>query len=491
MRGSIFGAVAFYVAINVFAVSSIVPTPQEETDRKCGFTAQQALDCLFELEDAERQSTVRWITKEYLRRLSEIEPPITEPPSAQTIERHGITWHLAEEAIVGVYVNGDPWVVGPVTVVDIEPEPTLAGERFLNGCQVNPPADTWYLGYDGAAYAKEWLYRARLNACSSLPLELAPGSSLVSSISMAEPKVVPQLLGASVLTVLAEPPPLGSFRPPYCGVDKEHRWTFDQIQWGLLGEYELAAGAPSVDGLIRDTERVWLDHGRDWPGNRIHPKLNMPAYGRELASLLSTAYLVANGNVPRTKKEPLVVNLLQIGIDFGRIGELDPDRHWPAGGGHHQGRKWPILFSGLVLNDPRLVAIAQQVTCNEDDQTFYVEETSPGVFNYGQGGYTRGDVGLAEWGGQHWKQIKRGQSPTFDSKDWFEDPYRLCCTTNSELGIALSARMMGAVELWDHDAFFDYVDRYVLENRRRGITDWRLSWTPWPLAMWDQHRAGL
>jgi len=45
----------------------------------------------------------------------------------------------------------------------------------------------------------------------------------------------------------------------------------------------------------------------------------------------------------------------------------------------------------------------------EIDQTFYVEETSPGVINYGVGGYTAADVGMAEWALRHWWYLGKNQ----------------------------------------------------------------------------------
>jgi hypothetical protein len=40
-----------------------------------------------------------------------------------TISQYGITWKFDREAHVGQFVNGDYYVVGPVTVVEIIPKP--------------------------------------------------------------------------------------------------------------------------------------------------------------------------------------------------------------------------------------------------------------------------------------------------------------------------------------------------------------------------------
>ena len=89
---------------------------------------------------------------------------------------------------------------------------------------------------------------------------------------------------------------------------------------------------------------------------------------------------------------------------------------------------------------------------------------------------------MAEWGTAH------ANLPSLDDATWFGDPYRLCCTTNVWWGQVLSALVMGAKALWNHDPVFDYMDRYLIENTARGIEDWRLSWTPYPLDMWKAYR---
>jgi len=40
-----------------------------------------------------------------------------------TVSQHGITWKFSEPARVGQFVNGDYYVVGPVTITSITPRP--------------------------------------------------------------------------------------------------------------------------------------------------------------------------------------------------------------------------------------------------------------------------------------------------------------------------------------------------------------------------------
>ena len=440
-----------------------------------------------------------------------IRPPEGEgvpPPSApreeaestrsSSLSQFGITWTFDREYEVGRFVNGDHWVRGPILVVGIDPPSRKIGQRTVNGSMINPsPRKNWTQGYDSAMYGK---YRKpsafdptaniALGLSSTNPRLLRPHTSLVSTISDPRAGHRPQLRVAAVLTVVPAPPPAGSFRPPYVGGDKTARFNERQLDTSLLAELEPTPSAPPMSVVERWFERPWLDHVPEWVGRYTHPSSNMPDYGREIVHQVGVAALMLHLDYPLEAKRTLLVRFVQLGIDFQGIVDNGGEDNWPAGGGHHSGRKWPILFAGLVLGDAEMSAIgSKEVAFNEDDQTFYVRETSPGVYNHGQGGYGPQHVGMAEWGNQHWKQLNRGQPPTFDDVDWLSDPYRLCCTANAWWGELLAAYIMDARGLWNHEALFDYQDRYLEVNLRRGIKDYRLSWRPFPLEMWRRYRA--
>jgi hypothetical protein len=46
----------------------------------------------------------------------------------KTVSQYGITWTFKEAVRVGQFFNGDYYVVGPVTVTDIDPRPLIAAE---------------------------------------------------------------------------------------------------------------------------------------------------------------------------------------------------------------------------------------------------------------------------------------------------------------------------------------------------------------------------
>lgn len=422
-----------------------------------------------------------------------------DPPSGGSgtltseITQFGLTWHFARPVEAGTFANGDWWVVGPVTIDDISPGSTQSGTRVESGSVLNPsPMHGMVQGYDSSTYAQYRSpgdYEPGLNVAfgvsTAQPLVVQPGSSLVSTISEPKAAVRPQLRTAAILTVLSSAPPAGSFRPPYSGSRKDVRFNESQLDTSRLARLKPTASVPSFATLEAAFRRPWLDHVPLWVGRYIHPSENMPDYGRNMAERIGTASLLLNLDVPDAQKHDLLVEFVQLGIDLYGVAQDGGRGNWPPSAGHMSGRKWPILFAGIVLGDPDMSSVGfdKSILFGEDGQTFYVEETSPGVYNYGYGGYTAADVGTPEWGTAH------SLRPWFDDSDWFGDPYRHCCTANAWWGQLLSAYAMGAKDLWDHDALFDYQDRYLSENRARGITDWRLTWTRFPLEMWDAYRA--
>ncbi len=56
--------------------------------------------------------------------------------------------------------------------------------------------------------------------------------------------------------------------------------------------------------------------------------------------------------------------------------------------------------------------------------------------------------------------------------------------------VVLAARIVpGARELWNHEALFDYQDRFLQTTRNNGSPRWIVSWSRFPLEMWDRYRS--
>ncbi len=418
------------------------------------------------------------------------EPGAVAAPSGHLValDRFGTTWTFDRPVQAGRFVNGDWWVIGPVSIVAISPQAVVDGTRVRHGSMIDPDPKSLTQGYDNAMFGDgaggryDGARNVALGVSRDQPLTLAPGCTLVTATSAPLGGQVPQLESCALLTCLAEPPPNNAFRPPYCGTDKRCRWTADTLDLSRLAQLESTPGAPTIEELVDRFERTWLDHTPGWTGRYLHPRANMPDYGRDLADLVGQAALVLQLEHKAEQKRPLAIALVQFGIDC--YGIVQSGGRFLADGGSGSGRKFPVLLAGTLLNDDALLQLAkdQKFAFAEDAQTFLVTETSSGVWNHGHGGYTVDDEGLPEWGNRH------ADDPRFDSKSWTGDPHRRCCTANAMCGYVLAARIMGLKDAWSHDALFDYVDRYM-QIEPRG--SWTRAWTPFVERMWDKHRSSF
>ncbi|TKJ38260.1 MAG: hypothetical protein CEE38_05740 [Planctomycetes bacterium B3_Pla] len=423
------------------------------------------------------------------------------------VSQFGVTWTFDRNYTVGQFANGDYWVVGPVTVIGIHPSSVEISGRTMNGSMVNPsPKLSWFQGYDSGMYRNYGpFFDPNLNVGRPYgqdlsewnPLLLQPHSSLVSSISIPEPIHKKQLDTAAILTVLSKRPPEGSFRPPYCGSDKGIRFNRNQLGYSVLANLKPVPGVPGRAEVERYFERPWLDHVPNWLGGYLHPGENMPGYGREMATQVGIGALMLNLDFTNQQKETLLIRLVQLGIDFYGIIQDEGEENWINSGGHASGRKWPILFAGLVLGDPNMMKIGrgdvpdygpshpEHVHFGEDDQTFYVTRADVDVTHSAQWNpdsrdtqkipYEHEDIGLPEWG------IRHATGPAASNKFW-KTAYRQVCSPGWG-GFVLAAHIMGMKDLWNHDALFDYTDRYM-----QAAVDWRQT-SRFVEAMWDTYRA--
>ena len=406
-------------------------------------------------------------------------------------------------------MNGDYYVIGPVAIIGIEPASFEIEGRTINGSMVNPsPRFGQTQGYDSGMYgryARPGDYDPGLNAArpngkdlsEGNPLILPPGSSLVSAISTAEAGGRTQLQGAAVLTVLKKFAPEGSFRPPYCGTDKTIVFNESRLDYSLLASLRPVPGTLALSVVERYFERPWLDHIGNFVGRAHHPVDNMPDYGREIATQIGIGALMLHLDFSNQQKEKLLVRYVQLGIDLYGIIQDGGTNNWVNNGGHASGRKWPILFAGLVLSDPNMMKIGrggvpdygpshpEYVHFGEDDQTFYVTRADVDITHGAQWSpdgrdaqripYEHEDIGLPEWGIVHTTRPER------NNKFW-EAAYRHV-SSPCWGGFVLAAHIVGVRDLWNHDALFDYKDRYmqVTVDRRRT--------SRFVETMWDTYRA--
>ena len=104
-------------------------------------------------------------------------PALEELPLLTQITQHGITWTFAKPQRVGRFVNGDYYVVGEATIIDIQPLPTQTNGR--HGSMLNIQPNIQRSGFDSRIQAGRYDPSLRVYP----PITLTPGNKLVSSRS--------------------------------------------------------------------------------------------------------------------------------------------------------------------------------------------------------------------------------------------------------------------------------------------------------------------
>ena len=417
---------------------------------------------------------------------------LADLPLKDSVSEFGITWTFEKPVPVGQFVNGDWYVVGPATVVKIDPAPRYGSEveaneldarekvseenRCRNGSMLNTPAKSevaWDSGVANYYYAQ---HRAKL------PIAMKPGDSLASSISLKKgEKVVYGYHGGTVrgegdnspvkvvavLTCVAEPLPADAFRPGYAGHDPKIYLARD-LKRELLPKFAQPAG---VENAARFAELI----ARPWTDTCFFsfdvPQFSMPNYAQGNAMILGDAALMACCEGFKAEdRERLLDRIVQIGIDYySLVSKGHPG--WNAHGGHGSGRKFPIVLAGVLLGDEAMASVNK--TCpkahfGEDEQTAYGDcwtgakvvftghSAIDSVTGVGRD-YVRG--ANAAWGPYEHLTPDKWVPEEFRS-----DAYRRANTSSGWVAQALLLRAMKLEKVWNHDAFFDYVDRWMYED---------------------------
>jgi hypothetical protein len=466
--------------------------------------------------------------------------------TASQVSQYGVTWTFDRPREVGRFVTGDYWVVGPVTIVSVSPKPGPSADtspvteatksrygaaalvddrRMRNGSMiVDGPAPLGpknRTGFDQQGYDSRAInYDPSLS--QTFPLRVDAGTSLISTVSsearddagkLATPSVLGEfkffltgplaplaLRSAAILTVLDKAPPADAFRPAYAGKDKAI-YRASAVRRDLLPKLAPVASTPDWAMMERIFERPWLDHTSSWIIQHTLPGENQPAYGREFARLTSIAALMVMLDVPPERREKLLLSYVQLGIDLSGVARMG--RHWFSDGGHWQGRKWPILFASILLDAPKLRDFPK---ANPAVPVYAYINIKPGpdgsmpttVFQedldtyYGQGGEGQNVLWQIVYHTGPKQPYEEKPRADFDKGINFLEAYRPnnAC---SWIGAALAAREMKAVALWNHDAFFDYMDRWMSPDEKWDQPKWlprgcTRSFDLFTEEMWHAHR---
>ena len=413
-------------------------------------------------------------------------PPPTAGATASSVTKDGITWTFSQSVPVGQFVTGDYYVVGPVTITAIDPPPTTSAP-YENGSVLNLPTASAKSGFD-SRLDNPWFFSSSVR--SYPPITLKPGDALVSSISLSQSHLLPEIMRASnksispvatvsVLTVLPAAPPADAFRPSYCDRNQTS-YSANSLKRDLL--LSLAPPNPSGTPTLAQFEvlyrRPWIDTNEflfDTPAEY------MPSYGMHVALADSYAALLLNLNFPAYQKINLTNYFVQYGIDL--YGCLRAGRSWPAFGGHRSGRKLTILLAGILLNDAGMKSVGTlKDSFGEDMQTVYVNRLPPA------GSIAKGWQGATVIYGGHYgvhadgtpvspglygpyEQLQPSAWPLVSPTEQLGEAYRRCCTSIAWVGEALVIHLLHAESLWNYPAFFDYVDRWMMENDTQAVAE--------------------
>ena len=418
--------------------------------------------------------------------LKELKEGLADPiQTTISLSQHGITWTFAMPVHFGQFVNGDYWVVDAgegVKITNISPGHTLHPDtgRHMNGSMLNPA--TASQGYDG--YQN---YEAARNVGVSVtpenPLILKGDVSLVSTISNLAPGVrhLSYVNSAAVLTCLSSSPPSGSFRPGVSSTLKTLH-NISSIDYSRLKNLSSPVAKPNIQTYANYLQMVWLAHNGSWSGRYMRPSAS-GLNNYYFPKTFSEAALMLHLDYTNEEKKQLLINFIQLGIDIHSWIESG-GKGWAPDGGHSSGRKWPILFAGIMLDYVPMKNIGEKsgnylyanghgpgkppadyIHFGEDGQTFYVTQADvditngptwdPDKRNAGYSPYTAVMIKMPEWG------IRYSIAPNRSDASWGAKYRTIGSGPSAWAGTALAARMMNAKSFWNYSAHFDYVDRYM------------------------------
>ena len=110
-------------------------------------------------------------------------------------------------------------------------------------------------------------------------------------------------------------------------------------------------------------ERPSILFGNDWQSRAIHPTEQMNDYHEQIGFFLSEASLLLTTSV--SDKTTLLHRYIPVGIDYCRCGPGDSSA-WT----------WPIIFTGLLLDDPNIynywINNPKKRTQREHEKLYYI-----------------------------------------------------------------------------------------------------------------------
>jgi len=395
------------------------------------------------------------------------------PPAtiASEVVVGGVSVAFNQPTQVGRYIDGSPWAVFNSGLQITQRLP--AGEDGRNGTMVNISSGQSN-GGDSRVKFHNYSHAANVLSAEKLPRDVAAGESYCLFVSKNRDIVGDEspFDEMQVLTIVETPPAPTEFRPHYYDSTKLV-FTETQIDYTRVPNYPVTPSA----GTLADAA-AYFQSGpyckiisgfadRYWHATKNH---NTGSYAREVARTTGLAALRLVMSGTQEQKRPLVIGLIQSGIDIQ--GAVASGLRWDADGGHSQGAKLLVAIAAYLLNSPTLGAIAdwgQTDVFQEDQQTAIVDASLVSITNsaswvpdtrpYSSGGaplpYLSADIGRPIWAIRHYLQPQRSDM------NW-RAIYRTV-SGSAQFVHCVAAYLMGLEQTWNHTAWFDfYLNRYYV-----------------------------
>ncbi len=301
---------------------------------------------------------------------------LSNAATATSVSQNGITWTFSTAREVGQFVNGDWWVVGPVTIINITP----AFDGLHNGWESNPAVDN-YQGLEAFTYGGGW----DASLVPKLPYNAVAGESLLKGVSIPTGETMVTscrgdcLRTASILTVVSTPPGANVFRPPYMGTTKP-LYSTDDLHTELLPTLPSIDVPPTIQSIVDRYKKVQLNHEKGGMGRAIRPQDHMNDYQPENTTDYNNAIMRMMLNDSVETKMPALIQLVQYGIDTGY--SILNGQTFPAGGGHQPGHRIVAAFAATMLDITALKAELNTATYFHEDE--YIYEGSEGKGLWGE-----------------------------------------------------------------------------------------------------------
>lgn len=418
--------------------------------------------------------------------------------TTNAISQDGITWHFDQAYTYGTYVNGDYWVLGPVTITRITPDygvfngytdtngiwQEYSPARHMHGWEINPHkvvVDGETQGYDSM------LPSFSADKIPSFPVAISEhNTSVVKVIGLdCTGTCRPSLKVAAVLTVVTSLPSPTQFRPSYIGNPSE-KLVRDRSQVDLNRiPSVINTDVPSqaaFDAALARQKRLKFEHIAKGSGHRSRPLLSMEDYLPYATGEFTNAILYAMTTYDRDMREEMAIHLIQHGIDW--IGLFNHGYYFPRGSGEQTGGVLVPVFAATLFTDNSLKQMILTAMDQPGSEALPYEDHSIQI-----GRQDRPLFGNDNGASAYWNNLETGGgSKTIADPHGYIDGgpipgsvYQGCCTSGWWKGMVLAFNLFPAMkEVWYHTPLEAYVQRWVHHG----------AWTlPDPCAPFDGNLA--